>query len=154
MDKGTSLPPRRGGICYDTEGWGPLSTIRYDFTPCFLEIPQLGVAVFGVSAGCYTLWYLLRKCSKQQTSKDWHYFTKLVGSLFCQWRCHKLSDPAHVVGGCVHHVEHCCRSIYTAICCSRHEVLRLFILDQVHSARFSGFRVCHTSNRARTRANG
>jgi hypothetical protein len=65
-------------FCHDAEGWGPLSVFRYDFTPCFADVPQAAVALAGIIAGAATIWWLLNKQSKQPTEKDWHYFTKLV----------------------------------------------------------------------------
>ncbi|KAF2399882.1 multidrug resistance-associated protein 1 [Trichodelitschia bisporula] len=65
-------------FCNNPEGWGPLSLTRYDFTPCFLDVPQALVALFGLLVGGITIWVLLNKCSKQPTEKDWHYYAKLV----------------------------------------------------------------------------
>src|SRR4051794_10948777 len=33
-------------LCGNSEGWGPLSQLRYDFTPCFLDVGISTVAVF------------------------------------------------------------------------------------------------------------
>lgn len=65
-------------LCHNVEGWGPLSVLRYDFTPCFLDVPQASVALFGILGGAGTIWYLLTRQSRQPTRKDWHYFAKLV----------------------------------------------------------------------------
>jgi ATP-binding cassette subfamily C (CFTR/MRP) protein 1 len=67
-------------FCHNSEGWGPLSLIRYDFTPCFLDVPYAAVALFGITLGAATIWHLLERKSKQPTEKDWHYFAKLVCS--------------------------------------------------------------------------
>jgi ATP-binding cassette subfamily C (CFTR/MRP) protein 1 len=56
--------------------------LRYDFTPCFLDVPYAAVALFGILLGGGSVWYLLEKKSKQPTEKDWHYFTKLVSAAF------------------------------------------------------------------------
>lgn len=77
---GTASQSANYGFCHDAEGWGPLSLVRYDFTPCFVNVPLAAVATFGIFAGGITLWYLITKASKQPTQKDWHYYTKLVGS--------------------------------------------------------------------------
>jgi ATP-binding cassette, subfamily C (CFTR/MRP), member 1 len=69
-------------FCHNAEGWGPLSVFRYDFTPCFLDVPHAVIALFGIIAGALTTWWLLMKKSKQPTEKDWHYYAKLV----CQIR--------------------------------------------------------------------
>lgn len=69
---------RAESLCYSPEGWGPISPIRYDFTPCFLDVWLLTVSVFGVVFGAGALWYLLRRCTPQQVDKNWHFFAKLV----------------------------------------------------------------------------
>jgi hypothetical protein len=65
-------------FCHNAEGWGPLSVFRYDFTPCFVDVPHAVVALAGIVSGALTVWWLLTKQSKQYTEKDWHYYTKLV----------------------------------------------------------------------------
>jgi ATP-binding cassette subfamily C (CFTR/MRP) protein 1 len=67
-------------FCHNYEGWGPLSAIRYDFTPCFVDVPQAAVALFGLVVGAATIWWLVTKTSKQPTEKNWHYFSKLVNT--------------------------------------------------------------------------
>ncbi len=64
-------------LCGNSEGWGPLSPIRYDFTPCFLDVWISVVAVFGLVFGAGAVWYLSRK-EKQEVGKNWHFYAKLV----------------------------------------------------------------------------
>jgi ATP-binding cassette subfamily C (CFTR/MRP) protein 1 len=77
-----SSVPAYEPFCRDVEGWGPLSLIRYDFTPCFVDVPVASVSLFGIVFGAFAVWKLLTGKSKQPTEKDWHYFTKLVCWLF------------------------------------------------------------------------
>ena len=65
-------------LCGNSEGWGPVSPHRFDFTPCFLDVWIAAVAVFGISFGAGALWYLLYQCTPQPISKNWHFFAKLV----------------------------------------------------------------------------
>lgn len=67
----------REPLCGDAEGWGPVSTIRWDFTPCFLDVWIIGVAVWGVLFGAGALWYLFWKRTAQEVPKNWHFYTKL-----------------------------------------------------------------------------
>lgn len=76
-----STTPSRQTFCHSSEGWGPLSVLRYDFTPCFIDVPFAAVALFGILTGTFTIWQLLTKSSKLPTEKDWHYYTKLVCTL-------------------------------------------------------------------------
>jgi ATP-binding cassette, subfamily C (CFTR/MRP), member 1 len=69
-------------LCGDAEGWGPISSVRYDLTPCFLDVWILFVAAWGVIAGAGALWFLLRKRSPQSVSKNWHFHAKLVELYF------------------------------------------------------------------------
>ncbi|EUC38041.1 hypothetical protein COCCADRAFT_83812 [Bipolaris zeicola 26-R-13] len=73
----------RQPLCGNPEGWGPISPIRYDFTPCFLDVWIAGVAVFGVLGGAGALWYLYRHCSPQPVKRNWHFYAKLttIGAL-------------------------------------------------------------------------
>lgn len=75
-----STSPVRQPFCHNSEGWGPLSVFRYDFTPCFVDVPFAVIASFGILAGSFTVWRLLTRGSKQPTEKDWHYYTKLVST--------------------------------------------------------------------------
>jgi ATP-binding cassette subfamily C (CFTR/MRP) protein 1 len=65
-------------LCGNSEGWGPLSPIRYDFTPCFMDVWVSSVAVFGIFFGAGAIWWLLKKKKAQEVSKDWHFWTKQV----------------------------------------------------------------------------
>ncbi|KAI9689553.1 MAG: hypothetical protein M1822_010204 [Bathelium mastoideum] len=69
---------QRQPLCNNPEGWGPLSPIRYDFTPCFLDVWILVVAVGGIVGGSGALWYLLAKHPPQPVKKNWHFWIKLV----------------------------------------------------------------------------
>lgn len=64
-------------LCGDSEGWGPISSLRFDFTPCFLDIWIVFVAVWGLIFGAGALWYLLRKRTAQEVPKNWHFYSKL-----------------------------------------------------------------------------
>ncbi|KAF5844535.1 hypothetical protein GGP41_007571 [Bipolaris sorokiniana] len=68
----------RQPLCGNPEGWGPISPIRYDFTPCFLDVWIAVVAVFGVLGGAGALWYLYRHCSPQPVKRNWHFYAKLT----------------------------------------------------------------------------
>ncbi|KAI9840844.1 MAG: hypothetical protein M1837_001258 [Sclerophora amabilis] len=70
-------------LCGNAEGWGPLSPLRYDFTPCFLDVWISTVAAFGIAFGAAAFWWLLRRRSPQPVTKNWHFFAKLavIGAL-------------------------------------------------------------------------
>jgi hypothetical protein len=65
-------------FCHDAEGWGPLSPHRFDFTPCFLDVWVILVAVFGLALGAGALWVLLKRRTPQPVQKNWHFYAKLV----------------------------------------------------------------------------
>jgi ATP-binding cassette, subfamily C (CFTR/MRP), member 1 len=67
-------------LCGDPEGWGPISSVRYDFTPCFLDVWIVLVAAWGLVAGAGAIWFLLNKRSSQLVPKNWHFHAKLVQS--------------------------------------------------------------------------
>lgn len=74
---------RHQPLCGDSEGWGPISSHRYDFTPCFLDTWILFVSVWGILMGAGALWMLLRR-TPQLVQKNWHFYAKLVrGLCFC-----------------------------------------------------------------------
>ncbi|KAI9826868.1 MAG: hypothetical protein M1832_005807 [Thelocarpon impressellum] len=52
--------------------------MRYDFTPCFLDVWITSVAVYGVVFGAGAIWWLLRKTRARPVQKDWHFYIKLV----------------------------------------------------------------------------
>ena len=64
-------------LCGDPEGWGPVSLLRWDFTPCFLDLWIIGVALWGLIFGAGALWYLFTKRSAQEVPKNWHFYAKL-----------------------------------------------------------------------------
>jgi hypothetical protein len=70
-------------LCHNVEGWGPLSNSLFDFTPCFLAVPNAAVALFGIIIGGLTVWWLRNKESRHPTPKDWHYYLKLVRIFTC-----------------------------------------------------------------------
>ncbi|KAJ9154783.1 Metal resistance protein YCF1 [Pleurostoma richardsiae] len=63
-------------LCGNEEGWGPLSPIRYDFTPCFIDVWVASVAAFGIVLGLLTVVWLLRRKIPTGVAKDWHFWTK------------------------------------------------------------------------------
>jgi ATP-binding cassette subfamily C (CFTR/MRP) protein 1 len=68
-------------LCSDSEGWGPISPIRYDFTPCFLDVWIISVAAWGLFGGAAAVWFLLKKRVPQEVSKNWHFYAKLVSHI-------------------------------------------------------------------------
>lgn len=68
-------------LCGNEEGWGPLSPIRWDFTPCFLDVWLASVAAFGIIFGAAALWWMLHNRRPTHVTKDWHFWTKQVGYL-------------------------------------------------------------------------
>lgn len=66
-------------LCGNLEGWGPISSIRYDFTPCFLDVWIATVAAWGLFVGLVALLYLFKKRQPMPVQKNWHFYTKLVG---------------------------------------------------------------------------
>jgi hypothetical protein len=74
------IPTSRQPFCADFEGWGPLSSIRFDLTPCFLDIWVAITAVWGIVLGAGALWFLFTKRESQAVSKNWHFYAKLVSA--------------------------------------------------------------------------
>ena len=71
-------------LCGDSEGWGPISLMRWDFTPCFLDVWITAVSlVFGIVLGSGAIYYLLRKKAAAPVAKNWHFYAKLavIGAL-------------------------------------------------------------------------
>ncbi|KAJ4324230.1 ATP-binding cassette glutathione S-conjugate transporter ycf1 [Neodidymelliopsis sp. IMI 364377] len=68
----------RQPLCGNSEGWGPISPIRFDFTPCFLDVWIAVVAVWGIVGGAGALWYLYRRCPSQPVKQNWHFYAKLI----------------------------------------------------------------------------
>lgn len=71
-------------LCNDLEGWGPISSIRYDFTPCFLEVWVLFTAAWGILLGIGAWWYLLTRRVPSPVGKNWHFYAKLVSHHSCE----------------------------------------------------------------------
>lgn len=65
-------------LCGNSEGWGPISPHRFDFTPCFLDVWISSVAVWGIVLGAAAVWYMLRRRTAAPVPKDWHFFAKLA----------------------------------------------------------------------------
>jgi ATP-binding cassette, subfamily C (CFTR/MRP), member 1 len=65
-------------LCGQEEGWGPLSPIRYDFTPCFIDVWLATVAVFGIVFGLLAAWWVGRKRKTAEVQKDWRFWAKQV----------------------------------------------------------------------------
>ncbi|MCJ1306993.1 hypothetical protein MMC25_000637 [Agyrium rufum] len=70
-------PYEQQPLCGNSEGWGPLSPFRYDFTPCFLDVWIASVGAFGILLGLGAIWYLYNKRSPSDVPKNWHFYTKL-----------------------------------------------------------------------------
>jgi len=77
--KGQTTQP----FCGNEEGWGPLSSRIYDFTPCFLDIWVSSVAIFGILMGSAAIWYLMKRRTPSNVGTNWHFYTKLsvIGAL-------------------------------------------------------------------------
>jgi ATP-binding cassette subfamily C (CFTR/MRP) protein 1 len=54
-----------------------MSRLRWDFTPCFLDVWIATVAVFGIVAGAGAIVYL-RNQAAEPVKKNWHFWAKLV----------------------------------------------------------------------------
>jgi ATP-binding cassette subfamily C (CFTR/MRP) protein 1 len=66
-------------LCGNSEGWGPLSPHRYDFTPCFIDVWIAAVSVFGLLFGSLAVWWLLVKKQKQEgQTKNVPFYIKQV----------------------------------------------------------------------------
>lgn len=74
----TAERTRAQALCGNKEGWGPLSRERYDFTPCFMDVWVSSVAVFGILFGAVAIWWLVRRKTKAEVERDWHFWTKQV----------------------------------------------------------------------------
>ncbi|KAL2426438.1 Metal resistance protein YCF1 [Exophiala dermatitidis] len=67
----------RQPLCGDPEGWGPVNPVRWDFTPCFLDIWIVGVSLWGILFGAGAIWYLFAKRVVQDVPKNRHFYAKL-----------------------------------------------------------------------------
>ncbi|KAK3117808.1 ATP-binding cassette glutathione S-conjugate transporter ycf1 [Teratosphaeriaceae sp. CCFEE 6253] len=65
-------------LCGNSEGWGPLSPHRWDFTPCFQDVWIAAVSVWGILGGLGAIWYLQRRCTPETVAKNWHFYAKLA----------------------------------------------------------------------------
>lgn len=54
-----------------------MSPVRWDFTPCFLEVWVVAVSVWGIIGGLVAILYLYKKRHPESVKKDWHFYTKL-----------------------------------------------------------------------------
>ncbi|KAF5021710.1 hypothetical protein F66182_6267 [Fusarium sp. NRRL 66182] len=69
--------PFKQPLCGNSEGWGPLSPHRYDFTPCFIDVWIAAVSAFGLFFGSLAVWWLLVKKQKQEgQAKNAHFYIK------------------------------------------------------------------------------
>ena len=71
-------------LCGNDEGWGPLSSVRWDFTPCFLDVWVDVVSIWGILGGLAAVLYLYKRRSPQPVKQDLHFWAKLavIGALF------------------------------------------------------------------------
>ncbi|KAK0916372.1 ATP-binding cassette glutathione S-conjugate transporter ycf1 [Friedmanniomyces endolithicus] len=65
-------------LCGNSEGWGPLSPHRWDFTPCFQDVWIAAVSVWGILGGAAAIWYLHKRCTPEPVAKNWHFYAKLA----------------------------------------------------------------------------
>lgn len=64
-------------LCGNAEGWGPMSPIRFDFTPCFLDVWICVVSAWGLLGGLGAIWYLYKKRNAEAVKKNWHFYAKM-----------------------------------------------------------------------------
>ncbi|KAI6713934.1 hypothetical protein JHW43_003484 [Diplocarpon mali] len=73
---------RHQPFCGNSEGWGPLSPLRYDFTPCFMDVWVGAVAAFGIVFGAGAVWWLVKRKQRMilegGDKRDWHLWGKLA----------------------------------------------------------------------------
>lgn len=81
----------RQALCGSKEGWGPLSPHRYDFTPCFMDACVSFVASYGILFGAVAVWWLVKRKTRTEIEKDWHFWTKQV------WRMASLAGSGTLV---------------------------------------------------------
>lgn len=82
-------------LCGNAEGWGPLSRIRYDFTPCFIDVWVASVAAFGIVFGLGAVVWLLRSKKPVEVGKGWHFWTKQVRRIIAI-----CSNPENILNAC------------------------------------------------------
>ncbi|KAF2858159.1 hypothetical protein K470DRAFT_260080 [Piedraia hortae CBS 480.64] len=64
-------------FCGNSEGWGPLSPYRWDFTPCFLDLWVTVTSAWGIIGGVAAAWYLHKKCLPHPVKENWQFYAKL-----------------------------------------------------------------------------
>lgn len=70
-------------FCADKEGWGPLLSHKYDFTPCFLDLLMSCLSIYGILFGILVIWWLIKKKNKVVTvTKDWCFWIKQLIVIF------------------------------------------------------------------------
>lgn len=74
----TAEKTRSQPFCGNKEGWGPFSPHRYDVTPCFMDVWVSAVAVFGILFGAVAVWWLVKRNTRSEVPRDWHFWTKQV----------------------------------------------------------------------------
>lgn len=137
-------------FCGDPEGWGPLSPLRFDLTPCFLDIWVAVVAAWGVLGGAGALWLLLKRRTPQPVGKNWHFYTKLVGCLFLNTLFHfRIRWTDLRIGNNMHpHRHHGSPGVPSNRDVARCVLWRFPILDHNTCAGFSGYNLCGAIPRA------
>ncbi|KAF2763770.1 ATP-binding cassette glutathione S-conjugate transporter [Teratosphaeria nubilosa] len=65
-------------LCGNSEGWGPLSPYRWDFTPCFLDVWVIAVSLWGILGGAAAMLYLHKRTVPADVKKNWHFWAKLA----------------------------------------------------------------------------
>ncbi|KAI8647805.1 multi drug resistance-associated protein MRP [Parasitella parasitica] len=73
-------PQKSDKMCYNSEGWGPFSSIRHpDFTPCFEDtIVLLIPSVYVLAAGIIRFWILSKRAQlSKDATRNWLYFVKM-----------------------------------------------------------------------------
>ncbi|KAF2023302.1 vacuolar metal resistance ABC transporter-like protein [Setomelanomma holmii] len=87
----------RHPFCGDGEGWGPISPMYLDFTPCFVDTWVVVVAAFGLLGCAGALWYLCLKSPSHSVRYDRRISNKMFGTnIFRVSRSlleHSLSRP-------------------------------------------------------------
>ena len=96
----TSSDKFKQPLCGNEEGWGPLSPYRWDFTPCFIDVWIMVVAVFGLVMGLAAAVWLLRSRTPAGFKKNGHFWLKQVRcavgvqDLLADRVCHSPSPPS------------------------------------------------------------
>ncbi|RKF62208.1 Metal resistance protein YCF1 [Erysiphe neolycopersici] len=64
--------------CSNKEGWGPLLSHKYDFTPCFLDIWMSSLSIYGILFGISAIWWLINRKMSMTVAKSWCFWVKQV----------------------------------------------------------------------------